>query len=50
MAKINKLRYAALGEAFTLPVGIIKQETTEFTLQKQRIDETVKPVIEKQDG
>ena len=38
-AKINKLRYAALGEAFTLPVGIIKQETTEFTLQKQRIDE-----------
>ena len=38
-AKINELRYAALGEAFTLPVGIIKQETTEFTLQKQRIDE-----------
>ena len=38
-AKINKLRYAALGEAFTLPVGIIKQESTEFTLQKQRIDE-----------
>lgn len=38
-AKINKLRYAALGKTFTLPVGIIKQETTEFTLQKQRIDE-----------
>lgn len=38
-AKMNKLRYASLGEAFTLPVGIIKQESTEFKLQKQRIDE-----------
>ncbi len=38
-AKINKLRYAALSGAFTLPVGIIKQESTEFTIQKQRIDE-----------
>lgn len=38
-AKINKLRYAALGKTFTLPVGIIKQESTEFALQKQRIDE-----------
>ena len=28
-----------MGEAFTLPVGIIKQESTEFKLQKQRIDE-----------
>ena len=38
-AKINKLRYTALGGTFALPVGIIKQETTEFELQKQRIDE-----------
>ncbi len=38
-AKMNKLRYAALGEAFMLPVGIIKQESTEFALKKQRIDE-----------
>lgn len=38
-AKINKLRYAALGEAFMLPVGIIKQESTEFALHKRRIDE-----------
>ena len=37
--KINKLRYASFGEAFMLPVGIIKEECTEYELYKQRIDE-----------
>lgn len=37
--KINKLRYASLGGAFTLPVGIIKEECTEYALHRQRIDE-----------
>ena len=37
--KINKLRYASLGGAFTLPVGIIKEECTEYELQRKPIDE-----------
>lgn len=37
--KINRLRYASIGGAFTLPVGIIKEECTEYELQRKPIDE-----------
>ena len=38
--KINRLRYASIGGAFTLPVGIIKEECTEYELQRKLIDES----------